>query len=117
MGDQKKERLRIPTKFSTPNDLGLRLALRGLLAAGLDPLQDVLTVVVELELGDDDLAGVDADGDALAGGLLASHPLDVDDILETVDRGNLALLVLVRAPDDLDLVTLPDGDAADLKRE
>lgn len=113
---RKKKRLPSLTNSSTGH-LGLRLALGRLLTADLDALQDVLAVLVELELGDDDLAGVDADGDARAGNLLACDPLDVDDILEAVDREDLALLVLVEASDNLDLVTLPDGDAADLERK
>jgi hypothetical protein len=94
--------------------LGLALSLGLLLTANLDALEDVLTVLVELELGDDDVAGVDAEGDAGSGCLVAGDALDMNDILEAVDRGHLALLVLVRAADDLDLIILADGDAADL---
>lgn len=47
-----------------------RLALHSLTTLG-DALEDLLTVLVELELGDDDLGGGDGDGDALAVGLLA----------------------------------------------
>lgn len=79
----------------TAGRLGLGLVPGGLLAADPAALQDALAVLVELELGDDDLAGVDADGDALAGSLLACDPLNVDDIFETVDGKDLALLVLV----------------------
>ena len=93
---------------------GGALALGGSLTTGLDAFQDALTVLVQLQLGDDDVAGVDAEGHALAGGLLAGDTLDVDDVLETVDGGDLALLVLVGAADNEDLVVLPDGDAADL---
>jgi hypothetical protein len=42
-----------------------------LLATGALALQDLLTVLVELELGDDDLGGSDGDGDGLAVALLA----------------------------------------------
>lgn len=59
---------------------------------------------------------MDADGDALAADLLAGDTLDVDDVLETVDGGDLALTALVGATDDGDLVVLADGDAADLFR-
>lgn len=38
----------------------------------------------------------------------------MDHVLEAVDGGDLALLVLVGAADDGDLVVLADGDAADL---
>jgi len=57
---------------------------------------------------------VDAEGDALAVGLLAGHALDVDHVFEAIHRRDLALLVLVGAADDQDLVVLANGDAADL---
>lgn len=94
--------------------LGSSLALGAGLTAGLDALQDGLAVLVDLELGDDDVGRVDAERDGLAGGLLAGDALDVDHVLETVHGGNLALLVLVGAADNGDLVVLADGDAADL---
>lgn len=93
---------------------GSGLALVTSLTAGLDALQDGLTVLVELQLGDDDVGGVDAQRDGLAGDLLTSDTLDVNHVLETVDGGDLALLVLVGAADNRDLVILADGDAADL---
>jgi hypothetical protein len=46
--------------------LCLRLQLLLDLSSGLDALQYVLTVLVELQLGDDNLRWVDADGDGLA---------------------------------------------------
>lgn len=57
---------------------------------------------------------MDAQGNGLAGGLLAGDTLNVNYVLETVDGGDLALLVLVAATDNCDLVVLADGDAADL---
>lgn len=101
---------------SSNSSLVLALGLGDLLTAGLDAGQDVLTVLVELELGDDHVAGVDAEGHALAGGLVAGDTLNVDDVFETVDRGDLALLVLVEATNNLNLVVLADGDAPDLPR-
>lgn len=104
--------------FKAPVDrarlLGSGLALGAGLTAGLDALQDGLTVLVELELGNDDVGGVDAERDGLAGGLLTGDTLDVDHVLETVHGSDLALLVLVAAADNGDLVVLADGDAADL---
>lgn len=96
--------------------LGL-LGLEGLLdlATGLDALQDVLTVLVKLELGDDDLGWVDADWDGLARGLLADDALNVHDVLETVDRGDLALTALVGSTDNGNLIILADWDGADLR--
>lgn len=84
------------------------------LTAALGAGQDVLTVLVKLELGDDDVGGVEAQRDALAGGLVAGDALDVDDVLEAVDGGDLALTALVGATDNGDLVVLADGDGADL---
>jgi hypothetical protein len=94
--------------------LGGDLALGGQLTAALDAGQDVLAVLVELELGNDDVGGVKAQGNALAGSLLADDALDVDDVFETVDGGDLALLALLGAANDGDLVLLADGDAADI---
>jgi hypothetical protein len=53
-----QKRHRLPPD-STP--LCFRLVL-GLLPAFLDPFQNALAVLIQLELGDDDLARVDADG-------------------------------------------------------
>ena len=58
---------------------------------------------------------MDAEGNALAVGLLADNTVDVDDPLETVDAGDLALTALVGATDNGDLVVLADGDGADLE--
>lgn len=60
---------------------------------------------------------MDAQRDALAGGLVAGDTLDVDHVLETVHGGDLALTALVGATDNGDLVVLADGDAADLLEE
>lgn len=92
----------------------LLLASAGL-AAPLDLLKDGLTVLVDLELVDDDLAGVDAHGHALASRLVAGHTVDVDDVLQAVDGGDLALTALEGAADDGDLVVLANGDGADLR--
>ena len=57
---------------------------------------------------------MDAERDGLSRGLLADDTLDVNNVLETVDRGDLALTTLVGATDDGDLVILADRDRADL---
>jgi hypothetical protein len=84
------------------------------LTANLGAGQDVLTVLVKLELGDDDVGGVDAQRDGLAVGLVTGDTLDVDNVLETVHGGDLALTALVGATNNGDLVVLSDGDRADL---
>lgn len=77
-------------------------------------LQDLLAVLVQLELGDHDLGGVNADGHRLAVGLLTHNTLDVDHELLAVDRGHAAFTVLERATDDRDFVALDDRDRANL---
>jgi hypothetical protein len=80
-----------------------------------DTLEDLLAILVGLQLGDDDLARGDTNGHGLAVGLLAGDALDLDEVLETVDRGDLALAALVGAPNDGDFVILADGDGSDLE--
>ncbi len=58
---------------------------------------------------------MDADWDRLAGRLLLDNTLDVHDVLETVDGGDLALATLVGTTDNSDLVILSDWDRADLR--
>ena len=84
------------------------------LTASSDALQDLLPVLVELELGDFDLGRCDANWDGLAVGLLARDTLDVHNILQAVDGGDLSLAALVAAALDNDLIVLADRDSADL---
>lgn len=67
-----------------------------------------------MELGDLDLGGGDADGDALTVGLLAGDALDVNHVLETVAGGDLALTALVAATLDDNLVVLAERDGTDV---
>lgn len=53
----------------------------------------------------------------MAVGLFAGDTLDVDEVLETVDGSDLALLALVGTTDNGDLVILADGKSADLQEE
>lgn len=57
---------------------------------------------------------MDANRYALAVGLLAGNALDVDDVFETVNAGDLALTALVGTANDGNLVVLADWDRADL---
>ncbi len=85
----------------------------GLLGAVL-ALEKILAVLVHVNLGDNNLGGVDADGNGGTVGLLAVDTLNVDDPLAAVDLDNLALATLEGATDDHDLVVLADGDGAGL---
>ena len=82
-----------------------------------NPLQDLLPILVRLDLGDLELAGGDADGDALAVALFAGDSLDVHDVFEAVDGDDLALAALVAAALDHHFVVFADGDCADLEED
>lgn len=77
---------------------------------------DLLAVISEVELGDDNVGRVDAEGNGGTVGLLAVDALDVDDPLLAVDLGDLALSALLRTTDDQDLVILANGERSDLLR-
>lgn len=81
--------------YPIPNLLRSSLALLGLFGLASLALKDSLTVPIELQLGDDDLGGVDADWDGLKVGLLVGDALNVDNVFEAVDRSDLPLLALV----------------------
>ncbi|KAB8294029.1 hypothetical protein EYC80_009488 [Monilinia laxa] len=102
------------TQFYMPN-LCLVLQLLLDLTAGLDALKDVLTVLVQLQLGNDDLGWMDTERNGLSRGLLLDDTLDVDDVFETVDGGDLSLGTLVGATNDGNLIILSDWDGANLK--
>ena len=101
---------------SSGNNLRLHGARLGVLAlvlalglgAALGPaVEDGLPVLVELQLDDGHLGGVDADVDGGAVDLLALDALDVDAELLAVALDDLAdLLALVVAADNLDLIVL-----------
>jgi len=92
----------------------LCLCLRLNLTTGLDALQYALTILVELQLGDDDLRWVDAKRDGLTRRLLLDDTLNVDNVLETVDGGDLAFAALVGAPNNNNFIVLSDRDGADV---
>jgi hypothetical protein len=89
----------------------LALSLVGGAAPGL-AVEESLTVLVELQLGDDHFGGVDAHVHGGAVHLLAGDPLDVDDPAAAVHLHHLPLTALVGAAHDLHLVVLADRDGA-----
>lgn len=72
-------------------------------------LQNRLTVLVELDSGDDYVRGVEADGRGGPVGFIAVHAVDVDDPFFAVHLSDLALPTLVLAAHDQDLVVLAYG--------
>lgn len=106
----------IPSHIPDPCTCLFLRSLRLLLdiTAGLDALQDVLTVLVELQLADDDVGWVDAKRNGLTAALLSLNTGDMNNIFETVDGSDLALATLVGATDDGDLIILSDWNGADI---
>jgi len=94
--------------------LCLRLQLLLDLAAVLNALQNVLTVLIDLQFGDNNLRRVNADGDGLARGFVLGDSFDVDDVFETVDRGDLSFAALIGASDNEDFVIFADGDRSNI---
>merc|ERR1719463_514541 len=88
--------------------LHVTLLVLPLRLAAVLALEEGLAVLVELQLRDDALRRTDADLHGLAVRLVARHPLDVNNPLLAVDRGDLALAVVVVATGDLHLVILAD---------
>ena len=87
----------------------------GVLVGGsaLLPEEDVATVLVLLEAGDDAVAGVDGDGDHLpVRFFFLLNFLNDDPSALAVDAGDLALAVLEGAAHDLDQVALAHGHGA-----
>lgn len=88
--------------------------LRFLLSPLLYPLKYVLPVLVKLQLGNHDLARRYAHRYARPIRLLFRDSLNVDDIFETVDGGDLAVATFVGAAGYSDFVVFANGDGADL---
>jgi len=100
------------TKTSTLLRVITDLLLALALLAGLATLalENSLSVLVQLQLVDDDLGGMDSDWHRLSVDLVSGDTLDVDDILETVDGNDLSFTSLVDTADDSNLVVLANWD-------
>ena len=77
-------------------------------------LKDVLSVLVQLQLGDLHLGGIKTNLGSRTVRLLGGEALDVDDPLLSVDFHDLSLLALVGTTEHLHLITLHDGHGIDL---
>lgn len=90
------------------------LLLRRRLTTLRYPLDNVLAILVQLELGNLHLTRRDAELHALSAGLFLCYSLNVDDIFETVDAKDLALAALVTSAHNDDFVVFPDGNGSNL---
>lgn len=105
-----------PSSQNIPPHLHSCIFLRFCLdfSALLYPLQNAFPVLVQLQLDDGTVAGVNADWHGLPVRLLARDALDVDDVFQTVDGCDFAFTAFVGAAGDDDFVIFADGDGADL---
>ncbi len=101
--------------LTSDSTLLLRRPLLRRLPPIANPLKNALAILVHLQLRDLDLTRRNANRHALPVALLLRHPLNVDDVFQAVDAGDLALAALVRAALDGDFIVLADGNRADLQ--
>ena len=80
-------------------------------------LQQRLAIGVQVEFGDDALGWMDSQRDGRPVVLLPRDSLYVNDILTTVDLGDLAVAILEGTTDDLDFIFLTDGNGTNLKKK
>merc|ERR1719343_1802725 len=92
--------------------VGHRFVFLFTLVSGLG-FQLGLSVLVELELRDDEGGGGDADGNAGSVDLFSGDAFDVDDPLLSVYGGDFSLTRLVHSSCDENLVVLADGHRSD----
>ncbi|GMS86274.1 hypothetical protein PENTCL1PPCAC_8449, partial [Pristionchus entomophagus] len=76
-------------------------------------LDDLLSVVVELQLGDSDVGGVDSDVDGRSVRLLTDDLVNVDDELLAVHAHDASRVALVVTTGDGNLIVHSDGNGAD----
>merc|ERR1712130_95317 len=77
-------------------------------------LDQGLSLVVQVQLGDDNLGWVNVDWHGSTRGLLELQLLDLDSELQSVNGGDLTLRTLLGTSDDGDLVLLSDRNGLDV---
>ena len=87
-----------------------------MLVAGVSLLagEEILAVLVKSQVGDDAVAGVDRDFSLLSVHLLLHELLNVDAPSAAVNFSDFAFTVLVGSANDLDGVSISDGDGPGL---
>ena len=82
------------------------------LGSSLLAFEESLAVFIKLEGGDDAVGRVDGELGLLSVGLLSGHLVNIDAPSSAVYRHDLAFSVGVSSTDDLDAVSLSEGDGA-----
>ena len=77
-------------------------------------LQYAFSILVHLQLVDNDLTRMNTDWDALAVRLFSRNSFDMDQVLQAVDGCDLPFATFVRPSHYCNFVVFSDGDAADL---
>ena len=101
--------------FSTLLDLITLLVLSSqeALASSGASVNELLSVEVHLQLGQDTVPGLEGNLHGSAVDLLDGDLVNVDTVLAALDTSNLALLIVVAALHDNDLVARMDGESLD----
>ena len=94
-------------------DHSCRLILDSLTALS-DARKERFTVLINVQVGDDQIRRGKSNRNILAVGLLADHALNVNNVLQTVDGGDAALTALLGAPGDGDGIVDTKGNGANL---
>ena len=79
-----------------------------------DPLQSPLSVLVGLQLRNDDFAGLDTERDALAIRFFSCNSFDMNEVFQPVDGRDFSFSALVGASYNGDFVISSDRHASDL---
>ncbi len=77
-------------------------------------LDQGLSVLVQVQLGDDDLGWVDVGWDGSTVRLFLGQLVNLDSELQSVDRGNLTFLTLLGTTNNQDFVFLSDWQSLDV---
>ena len=91
-----------------------KIKLRNLLQLAALSFNQGLSLVVQVQLGDDNLGWMNVDWDRSTRRLLFLQLVDLDRVLQSVDSGDLALRTFLGASDDSDLVLSSDWKRSDV---
>lgn len=91
-----------------------KIKLQNLLQLTALSLNQSLSLVIQVQLGDDDLRWVNVDWDRSTRRLLLLQLVDLDRVLQSVDGRDLTLRALLRTSDNSDLVLLSDWERSDV---
>lgn len=91
-----------------------KIKLQNLLQLTALSLNQSLSLVIQVQLGDDDLRWMNVDWDRSTRRLLLLQLVDLNRVLQSVDGRDLTLRTLLRTSDNSDLILLSDWERSDV---